>query len=345
MMPNRFALRLLMTKLSLFLCFAMIAPRLCMGQEATKQQTKTAKEPAEINRYDELILADEPVAYWNFSPKRSPENLPGSMRWLDSPLGKPLYKNQGPSSEDCPLITNSFPALTLDGKSALVIKDPGEDSVFDFTNGDTISVEAWVNCKKLGGGANVYIIGKGRTGNKGFAANNQNWAVRLKEEGGMGAISFLFRDERNRGNDSSDWHRWTSDSGVAPNSGWHHVAVTYTFGKPKTIRGWVDGYPTGGTWDMGKTTEVAPLVDNDEVRIGSSGSLASSNSFTGEIDSLALYRRPLTDAQIEKRCPPKPGAREIADDEIPAGRVLVQIHEGIPNVKHWKFRIPEATDS
>jgi len=309
-----------------------------------QNDTDVVAEEVQFQNYSELILADKPVAYWNFEKSDTDADRPDSQQWESVEKGSPKYTNGGPTAKESPLMQSDNRVLQLDGKSALVIQDPGDDSLFDFTNDDTISVEAWVNCTKLAGGANVYIIGKGRTGNKEFAANNQNWAVRLREQGGTGAVSFLFRNERNRGNDTSDWHRWTSNSGISVKSGWHHVAFTYTFGKPETIKSWIDGYPSAGKWDYGKQTKVAPLVDNDEIRIGASGALTSSNSFTGQIDELALYRTPLTDKQIEIRCPPKPAAREIANDEIPPGRVLVQIHEGVPNVKHWKFRLPEAND-
>ena len=48
-----------------------------------------------------------------------------------------------------------------------------------------------------------------------------------------------------------------SKEGFVPGSGWHHVAVSYTFGKPKSITSWVDGKKApGGVWDMaGETTE------------------------------------------------------------------------------------------
>lgn len=315
----------------------------CISTTAFAQNdTDVVEEESQFQSYQELILADKPVAYWNFETKAA--NATESQAWKAEEKGTPKYTSGGPTSKESPLMPADNRVLQLDGKSALVVQDPGDESVFDFTNGDTISVEAWVNCTKLGGGANVYIIGKGRTGNKDFAANNQNWAVRLREQGGSGALSFLFRDERNRGNDNADWHRWTSNSGVPVNSGWHHVAFTYTFGKPEMIKGWIDGYPSAGQWDYGKQTKVAPLVDNDEIRIGASGALISSNSFTGKMDELALYRSPLTDEQIEIRCPPKPAAREIANEEIPPGKVLVQIHESVPNVKNWKFRLPEAND-
>jgi len=317
------------------------------AQQATGNDTDPPAAPTskEYKSYQELILSDAPVAYWNFTAGESANELSASMLWKSEAQGQPKFEQAGPSNQQSPLMPEKNDSLLLDGDSYLVIDDPGDDSPFDFANGDTISLEAWVDCTRIGSGANVYIIGKGRTGNKDFAANNQNWALRLQENGGSARISFLFRDERNRGNDSSDWHRWMSNAGVGAKTGWHHIAVTYTFGKPEEIKGWVDGYPTDGTWDMGKETKVAPLVDNDQIWIGSALGGSRSNSFAGKLDEIAIYRTPLTDEKIELRCPPKPAAREIANEEIPIGKVLVQFHEGVPDVKHWKFRVPEATET
>ena len=45
---------------------------------------------------------------------------------------------------------------------------------------------------------------------------------------------------------------------------------TYTFGKPKSIKGYIDGRETdAGAWDMGGATDRAPVTDGDAVVIGS----------------------------------------------------------------------------
>jgi hypothetical protein len=80
-------------------------------------------------------------------------------------------------------------------------------------------------------------------------ANNQNYGLRLWDSGGFLRPSFLFRSRKD-GDHAGDWHRWTTTGGIATGSGWHHVAVTYEFGKPETIRGYIDGElaPGAGTW-------------------------------------------------------------------------------------------------
>src|SRR5207244_118352 len=98
-----------------------------------------------------------------------------------------------------------------------------------FGVNDAITLEAWVKVAELKDGAYTYVIGKGRTHKSGFPEKNQNYALRLKGEKGEARVSFLFASAPEK-DTPADWHRWTTNKGFAP-GGWHHVAVTYTFGK------------------------------------------------------------------------------------------------------------------
>jgi hypothetical protein len=59
------------------------------------------------------------------------------------------------------------------------------------------------------------------------------------------------------------------------------VAVAYEFGKPETMRGWIDGVATDGDWSVDGATTKAPAVDDDDVWIGSSLGGSAGNSLTG----------------------------------------------------------------
>lgn len=76
----------------------------------------------------------------------------------------------------------------------------------------------------------------------------------------------------------------------------HHVAVTYVFGEPDSIRGYIDGKPVKGRWDMAGPTTKRPIVDDDELWIGSA--MGGGSGFSGMIDEVALYRKALTAEQI-----------------------------------------------
>ncbi|MBT7855213.1 MAG: LamG domain-containing protein, partial [Opitutae bacterium] len=241
----------------------------------------------------------------------------------------------GPIAPEYPGFLKTNRALGLDGSSWLVIKDPGEISPLDFENGDSITIETWVLPGPIGEGDNVYLIGKGRTNNKGFAANNQNYALRLRGQGGEGCVSFLFfsRSEKDK---PGDWHRWTSDYGVRPEDGWSHVAVAYEFGKPKSVKGYVNGKRVSGKWDMGGATERPPVVDDDELWIGSALGGSRNNSFAGGLDEVAIHRECLSPEIIAKRhrrvSQPKP---KFVRDDWPTDKVLVEVVEGFSPVRGW----------
>lgn len=237
---------------------------------------------AEIPAFERAVRDSDPVAHWSFSKDADFKVSETKNRELT---------DQGPAAPEYPLFGERNEALRLDGGERVIIPDEGENSRFDFDNGDVISVEAMVNPTKFNGQA--AIISKGRTHNQGYSNNNQNWALRLKSVGGQAGVNFLFRSREHEGG-KGDWHRWTTVSGFGVNTGWHHVAVSYQFGKPESIRAFIDGEEIRGTWDMGGPTTAPPVVDNDEIWIGSSTGGSPGNSFIGSLDEVALYRRALS---------------------------------------------------
>lgn len=294
--------------------------------------------------YAETIKSDEPVAYWRFD-----DGLTSEVGEFAAANRKAKLKQPGPRPERYPDFDKENMGVMLAGLSTFItIKDPGDKSVFDFHNGDTITLEAWVNPNGLPEGQQVYVIGKGRTGNNGFRPNNQNWALRLRGEKGLCVISFLFRNGKNS-LVQEHWHRWNSSTGFAAMTGWHHVAVSYTFGAPESIHGYVDGKEVQGTWDYGGSTKEAPVVDNDEVWIGSSLGGGHSSTFDGSIDEIAVYRKALSPERIKARCNIDPSAKlptdsEIAREDIPEGKVLVQVLEKVPG-RNWSFVRPNPSET
>ena len=117
-----------------------------------------------------------PVVRWDFGSEESTplQSVGGVHR--DIP---------GPRAPDYPDFDANNTAIRLDGQGAhLSFDDTGTSSPYDFTNGNSITVEAWVQVDELKSGENVYVIGKGRTGSEGFVADNQNWALRVREVNG-----------------------------------------------------------------------------------------------------------------------------------------------------------------
>ena len=211
--------------------------------------------------------------------------------------------------------------LELAAPSWIRIPDDGENR-FDFTTGDDVTFEAWVRLQSLG--ENMCLIGKGRTGTSGYKSINQNWAFRLRQVGGTARLNLLFRSQDAEGH-KGDWHRWTSDAGITAGRRWHHVAISYRFGEPDSICGVLDGRVVKGRWDMGGPTTAPPIVDDDDVWIGSTMAGNKANSFDGAIDQLAIHRRRLPPAELQQRFRWNPP--EARPPEIPAGRVVMQLFE------------------
>lgn len=279
-------------------------------------------------------------------PKQTEEPVPvarldfeseTAISWTEK--GNVVRDQEGPRPPEFPdLPVNNHAIRFQSGGSHLVIADPGEDSPYDFKLGDTISIEAWVQPDVNSKTSPMMVVGKGRTGNPKFAKDNQNWALRLVSENGEYRLSFLF--STGQSSNSSHWHRWTSNLSFEPNTGWHHIAVSYQFGEPESVKGWIDGQPTEGKWDMGGKTKLPPVVDNDDVWIGTA---TVGNQYIGLLDGIALYRVGFTNAIVASKFQRLGGPRRstpapetLADlGELPVGKVLFTLHESLPKADRW----------
>lgn len=296
---------------------------ICLALVGVLALTSLAAE-RKASPYQKTVLADDPVAYWRMNEGEAStlSNIATGDNTLSGEINGAVQMSQpGPRPEYLPDFESGNTAAGFDGKGSFVrIKDPGPESSLDFGLGDTITLEAWVNLKDIQNGQNMYVIGKGRTNNKDVQPNNQNYALRLRGVDNSARISFVFREasappSADAKADEKHWHRWTGSSGFAERSGWHHIAVTYTFGKSDSIRGYQDGVETKGAWDMGGASNAAPVVDDDEIWIGSSMGGNTLSSFNGLIDEIALYRVALTPEQLKKRFRPNTGASKHGDPD------------------------------
>jgi len=279
----------------------------------------------------------QPIASWQFGTEETARLTPHGGVHRDQP---------GPRPPEFPDFDAGNTAVKLDGKGAhFSFADPGPHSDFDFTNGDAITIHAWVNMdQSIAPDSNLYVIGKGRTQDGRFAGDNQNWALRLRGVDGQARISFLFATAKTADQPKRDshWHRWTSDAGFVPGTGWHRIAVSYRFGDPKSVTGWLNDKKVSGKWDMGGATDEAPVVDDDSIWIGSSMGGSAGSSFAGLIDDISIFRAALPDAELAARYRREGPERRIADfpevvPQLPhtAGAVSVRIFEGIGAHDRW----------
>lgn len=283
------------------------------------------------------VSADDvqPVAFWDFDDDPAP--------WTDSAksVGNVELRNDGPAAPEFPDFPEVNTSLRLQSGARVQLPDH-PDGRFVFDNGDEITLEAWVDLGSLR--QHAYVISKGRTGNQGYRSDNQNWALRLRSVNGQACVNFLFRSRPQPAASDSDqpdwpggWHRWTSKQGFAPGSGWHHIAVTYRFGDPDSLRGYLDGQEVSGSWDMDGATTVAPVVDDDEIWIGSTGGGGLGNSLEGGVDNLAVYRSMLPAEVLKKRFRYSPVP--IVAPEVPAGKVVVQLFGPVGGIQAIPQRV------
>ncbi len=252
------------------------------------------------------LHADESsrVALWSFGAEDgTPLDLHGGVQ----------RDQAGPRPPEFPDFSDDNTAYRFNGRGHVLVADPGNNSPFDFDNGDAITLESWVNIQGSRNGQLMYVVGKGRSDSPEFSRDNQNWALRIAAGQGEARISFLFATSS--GGSDRHWHRWTSNSAFGMETGWHHIAVSYRFGEPNSIRGWIDGQPSDGSWDMGGPTSDPPIVDNDSVWIGSSRGGSPSNGFDGLIDEVAIHRELLNDEVILRSLQPAGRRREMGSPE------------------------------
>jgi mono/diheme cytochrome c family protein len=268
--------------------------------------------------------APKPLAVWRFDGEAAPGPRPPEY---------PSFAADNRARE----FTASRPSVT--------VREPDRPGVnLRFAQGDSITLEAWVKVAELKDGAYAYLVGKGRSRRAGFPEKNQNYALRLKGDKGQAKVSFLFASAAAPGR-PSDWHRWTTRTGFAL-SGWHHVAVSYTFGKPKSVRAVIDGQAVPGVWDMGGATERPPVTDADDLALGTGNGGGAGNSFRGWLDDVTVWRAALPEETLTARYQFVPPPPVIVRASLPRGKVLVQLcDEGLPARNAWPETTPRSTDT
>lgn len=294
-------------------------------------------DPKNLAQNDSVHVAPvPPLAKWTFDDASEPGKLQGMAT-----IGA-----EGPAAPIYPGFAEGNKAAVFTGKdSFMVVKEADLPKAnLRFTNGDSITLEAWVNPEELDNGKYVYLIGKGRNRNAKFTAENQNWALRLKGEGGEARPCFLFRSRNAQGKE--DYHRWVSKEGFEPGSGWHHVAITYTFGKPDSLQAFVDGKKSAdGTWDMAGKTSEPPVSDGDDVIIGTGNGGGAGNTLLGALDEVAIYREIVPDLLLAQRYQFMPPPPPINVKKLPKDKVLVQIcEEDVPAKNAWPSLPPLPTE-
>jgi hypothetical protein len=311
------------------------------------QNDSGPKDKAAPSAWARLIAMDGPELHWSFDGETAHAAVSSrpDASVPEAAVAGPLQFNaKGPMRRDSRYFSTDNQSVEFPGPGAAIkVTDPGDKSLLDFDNGDALTIEAWVNPRPFSGTRYMYIVGKGRTNNKGVAKDNQSYALRLQGNGDQAVLSFLFHSS----GDEGGFHRWTSSEGFAVDGKWHHVAVTYEFGKADSLHGYVDGQPVNGVWDMQGATTKGPIVDNDELWIGSSMGLGAGSTFHGLIDEIAIYRRTLAAERFLARVPEvrRADPPPMPEAAPPSDSVLVEVLAGIPDKVGWTSDLPEPSES
>lgn len=319
----------------LILSLVMIASAAML--QAANNDAPDPDEPQNDSKDTPRATGAKPVAKWTFDADE-----PGT--WT----GKKAIEAQGPQKPMYPAFPVGNMAASFTGKdSFLTVEESDLPGVnLRFGHGEAITVEAWVNPEDLRDGSFCYLIGKGRNKAKGFEPENQNWALRLKGENGEARPAFLFRTVAEKFESQKDYHRWVAAEGFTPNSGWHHVAVTFKFGDGNSLRCYVDGKEVKGVWDMGGKSDLPPVNDADDVVIGTGNGGGAGNSLTGWLDEVAVYREVLPETVFAQRYQFIPPPPPVDVKKLVTGKVLIQIcDEGVPAKNAWPPMPPAATET
>ena len=310
-------------------------------------EAQNERPAAGSSGWSKLIAADGPELHWSFDGETAhaaTSSVAGAVGPDGTVAGALKFGVPGPVRRDSRYFSAGNLAAEFPGPGAAIkLKDPGEKSLLDFDEGDALTIEAWVNPRAFGGTRYMYIVGKGRTNNEGVAKDNQSYALRLQGNGDQAVLSFLFRSTGEGGG----FHRWTSSEGFPVDGKWHHVAVTYEFGKADSLHGYVDGQPVGGVWDMQGATTKAPVVDNDELWVGSSMGMGTGSTFNGQLDEVAIYRKALSAERFLVRVPEarRPDPPPMPEAAPPRDSVLVEVLAGIADKVGWTDDLPEPSES
>lgn len=273
--------------------------------------------------------AADPILEWRFDGSSQ------AGAW-EGKFGKSV---DGPQTPKYPEFPKDNHAISLTGHEGwLLVKDHerGGFTNVRFDSGETFGFETWVKFDSIRPGQIAYVLGKGRHPKHGedFGENNQNYSIRFLGTGGGAQFGLLFTSEHPETKERT-WHRWWSNASV-PRSGWHHVALQFTFGKSDSLQAWIDGKPVQGSWSESGPTDLPPVQDADDLVIGTGFTRSEGSSFQGQLDNLAIYRSKFDPQEIALRYKYVPPPPPVTPEMIPAGKVLVQISEkGVPASNSW----------
>lgn len=151
-----------------------------------------------------------------------------------------------------------------------------------FSLGESITIEAWIYIEAWSPGGSKVIVARG--------GSPLGWTF-LFYVLQTGELRFLYTNPADGSNQIYD-----SAAGSIPLTQWKHVAVTFTYGKPASMKLYINGVQVPGTWIVG-TGLMGPLNVPTATYVGT---YAGAGEFmVGRIDEVAIYRSALSSGRIK----------------------------------------------
>lgn len=280
-----------------------------------------------------------PVTAWSFDDQDAPAAWPVSG-------GKTM---PGPRPPSYPLFgAENFAADLQDAAAGFGAPDQADDARrLSMGQDESLTFEAWISPRDLPAGAPVFLVSKGGRGAAGSATDDLNYAVQLRRAAsGAMQVGFVFTSRPAKDDAPRKRHRWWSGDVHLAGAQWHHLAVTYAFGKSDSIKLYFDGAAVTGKWEKGEATGAAPVTGDAVLTVGGGSEEAPQSAFTGGIDGVAIYRTALSAAEVAKRYAMQPADPPTERAHLPAGKVLVEIgNGGLSPRRMWPDVPPPIADS
>ncbi len=223
---------------------------------------ESLEERALLSGYDQIILGNNPIAYYRLGELSGTTAIDRSGHGLDG-----TYLNGVTLGQAGAIVGDPNTAAAFDGQNDLV--QVGDSPLLQFSHG--VTFEAWVYPTDASSDEPV-------------VAKEGTWQQTYWFGVYQGHFGLLLNDGSQNG-----WALQARSSGSISNLRWQYIASTWD---GTTWRNYLDGQLVqSGTWTGQIATSYAPLT------IGSN-SLFDSTKFNGTIDEVAIYDHALSAEQI-----------------------------------------------
>ena len=252
--------------------------------------------PRKLTNYDQLVLSDKPVAYWNDA----------------SGLDATAARRQGnlKNGSNTALMPNGSEAIGFNGKDQYL--EVTTDPAFSVPATHVLTIEAWMRPDTLDfafteGSGYVYWLGKGRQGEQEYAARIYGRHPSGHDQDRANRISgYVFNPEGGLG--AGSYYQAPSEWPVRPGEWLHYVLIINTSQASATPK-----YPTGYTKlylvRMDNQNQLKVHKDQDALisyqivpRAGSApfraGTRDLSSFFQGAVGKIAFYNYELNEDKI-----------------------------------------------